>query len=322
LDRPGAQARLLIARTLAVVAAGVLLGAAASGSGRSLPPLKAAGWLGPDADLKADLGYAPSECLAKAKDAETRYRIEVGRAAFRSSLLFGGQAGHAGLSCEACHKNGRTNRDFLFPGLSGAPGTADVTSFLMSPKRGKHGAVPKPIPDLSGPRSGLRISQDPKREDLRNFVHGIVTEEFDGPEPPKGVMDGLVVYVRHLGPEHCPKPERVKLSAGSRLEDARRAVRAADLALVRKDPATAQVMVEAARDSLGVINERYAGPGLSRERASLKASAAELQVLRQAIASGDRSARSRAAAWIAGTAGLQRTLKAAESRSLYNPDRL
>ena len=313
MDRPGQTARLLI-----LIGAGLLVGAATA-----RPPLKAARWLSADADVRADLGFAPSECLAKVKDAKTRYQIEVGRAAFRSSLLFGGQAGHAGLSCEACHKNGRTNPDFQFPGLSGAPGSADVTSFLMSPKRGKHGAVPKPIPNLSCPKPAPRISQDPNRPDLRAFINGIVTEEFDGPEPPKGGMDGPVAYVRHLGPEHCPKPETVRLTAESRLEDARRAVRAADQAVVRKDPKTAETMVEAARDSLGVINERYAGGDLKPERDALRASAIELAGLRQAIAAGDQgSARRRAAEWIAGSAGLERTLKAAEPRSLYNPQRL
>ncbi|MGF7473737.1 hypothetical protein WFJ45_23635, partial [Salmonella enterica subsp. enterica serovar Minnesota] len=70
----------------------------------------------------------------------------IGRAAFNSPLLLGGQAARAGLSCASCHRNGRGNPDFHFPGISGAPGTADVTASLLSSHRGDGQFNPKPIP--------------------------------------------------------------------------------------------------------------------------------------------------------------------------------
>jgi hypothetical protein len=312
MDRPGAFARVLI-----LAACGLLLAASVA-----RPPLRAARWLAPDADLAASLGFLPSECLGRPRTVEARYRVEVGRAAFRSSVLFGGQAGRAGLSCDACHRSGRDNPRFLFPGLSGAPGTADVTSDLMSPKRGDHLDNPKPIPNLSGPKDRLKISQDPARKDVEAFVHGIVTEEFDGPEPSPTVLAGLAAYVRALSPGRCPKQTLLPQRAHDRLDDVRRALLAADGALARRDPATAQAMVEAARSGLGLIYERYAAPDLERPRAELRAADLELLSLRRRIEAHAPDARVRIAEWIAGSGGLEKTLKRDESRSLFNPARL
>ena len=122
-------------------------------------------------------------------DPAERARIEVGRAAFRTPLLLGGQAARLGLSCESCHANGRGNPAFRFPGLSGAPGTADVTAPLMSARRGDEVFDPRPIPDLAAPGKVARVRGDPA---LGAFVRGLIVEEFDGREPPPAVLDGLV----------------------------------------------------------------------------------------------------------------------------------
>jgi hypothetical protein len=288
----------------------------------ALPPLKGARWLAPGTDLKTALGTLPGECVTLPKTRAARWRVEVGRAAFRSTVIFGGQAGRAGLSCNACHVNGRTNPDFQFPGLSGAPGTADITSFLMSPKRGKDEHHYKPIPNLSGPKTALRIDQDPHRKDLEGFIHGIVTEEFDGREPSPAVLNGLASYVRALSPSACPKAERIAQSPRDRLEDIRRALRAADGALARHDAPTAVAMVESARSQLGLIYERYPGDGLEHSRSELKAAGLSLASLRSAIDRGDKQARVKIAEWIASSSSLEKTLMRDEPRSLFNPQRL
>ena len=167
-------------------------------------PIRAARWIAPGADKARLLSEKPSECLAKAQTPELAYQVEIGRAAFNTPLLLGGQASRAGLQCESCHRGGRTNPQFFFPHVSGKPGTADVTTSVFSSHRGDGIDNPKPIPDLSGPRALLKVSRDPKKPDLRNFIHGLVTQEFDGAEPPPAVMDGLAAYVRSLTPEACP----------------------------------------------------------------------------------------------------------------------
>ena len=125
MDRPGIRAAGLAGAAL------LALGAAAVE-----PPLRALRWLAAGADPVAAATREPAECLRPTQDRDQTWRIEVGRAAFRSPLLLGGQASRAGLSCESCHLAGRDNPRFHFAGLSGAPGTADVTASLFSSHRG------------------------------------------------------------------------------------------------------------------------------------------------------------------------------------------
>jgi hypothetical protein len=258
-------------RAAAVLGAGLaaLLVLAAAGK-TDLSVIHAARWLAPGADRVRDLGSLPTECLTPSNDPGAAYEIEVGRAAFRTSLTLGGQASRAGLACDSCHRDGRGNPDFFFPGLSGAPGTADVTTALFSSHRDDGIDNPKPIPDLSGPRELLKVSRDPKKPDLRNFIHGLVTEEFDGAEPPRAVMDGLAAYVRSLRPDACPSNSTTPIRMESVMADATRAMHAAEAAAVRKDGATAVLMVASARTQLGLIYERYQAPALAGERASAR----------------------------------------------------
>jgi len=285
-------------------------------------PLRAVRWLAPDADLARVLGQAPTECLAPAPDPENAYRIEVGRAAFRSPLLLGGQAARAGLACESCHREGRSNPDFQFPGVSGSPGTADVTSSLFSSHRGDDLDNPRPIPDLSGPTAGLKVSRQPDARLLQSFVHGLITEEFDGAEPPPRVLEGLVAYVRALSPGACPASPTRALKVADLVEDARRAARTGLMASDRRDVPTAIAMVQAARGRLGLIFERYDGPGLAAERAALTTSDDELAAVLAQLRADDPWAETSLRAWLARSDRLERRLAAAESRSLFDPLRL
>ncbi|MFL6729987.1 MAG: hypothetical protein ACJ8EZ_08675, partial [Sphingomicrobium sp.] len=85
---------------------------------RAQLPIREARWL-QSPDLVADLTTQPPECLAWPADTAQRSSVAVGRALFRSPLLLGGQAARAGLSCASCHRNGRSNPHFHFPGISG-----------------------------------------------------------------------------------------------------------------------------------------------------------------------------------------------------------
>ena len=176
------------------------------------------------------------------------------------------------MSCATCHRNGRGNPDFLFPGLSGAAGTADVTSSLMSSHRGDHRDDPVPIPDLGGPLGRLKVSR--AGDALERFIHGLVTEEFDGPEPPPEVLAGLAAYVRVMSPASC-RPER-RIALATRLADVEDAVR-----LARDSQGeTRRLMLAAARSTLGAIDERYRLPGLEADRAVLRDGDAELARIR------------------------------------------
>lgn len=319
MDRKPAAARVLILRLLLPVLAAVAL----AGAGAvDLSAIHAARWLAPGVDRATALGSMRTECLTPAQGPEQAYLIEVGRAAFRTPLLLGGQAARAGIACESCHQGGRGNPDFFFPGLSGAPGTADVTSSLFSSHRDDGIDNPKPIPDLSGPKDHLKVSQDPGSPALRSFIHGLITEEFDGAEPPPQVLAGVAAYVRALSPSACPSQARQPLHARDFAANAARAARTASLALQHKDPATAVFLVGAARTQLGLISERFDQPGSGAARAALRTADLDLQAVRAAIRAGDPRADERLAVWLAEAPSWTRIVEAQADQSLFNPARL
>lgn len=319
MDRKPAAPHVLILSLAALATAGAAL---AGAKAVDLSVIHAARWLAPGADRAVALGSARPECLTPAHDPEQAYLIEVGRAAFRTPMLLGGQAARAGVACESCHQGGRSNPDFFFPGLSGAPGTADVTSSLFSSHRDDGIDNPKPIPDLSGPKDRLKVSQDPKSPALESFIHGLITQEFDGAEPPSRVLAGLGAYVRALSPAACPIEARRPLRVRDLVDNARRAARTAGLAVDRKDPATAAFMVQAARAQLGLINERFDQPVPARPRAVLRAADADLQAVLAAIRSGDGRSGERLAIWQVESRSWASEIEADAPQSLFNPARL
>lgn len=300
MDPGRAFARLLSALPLAL-----LLGGASDGLKL---PIGEARWLEP-ASLYRALSHEPAECFAAPGDPARRRQAEIGRIAFRTPLLLGGQAARAGLSCASCHRNGRGNPDFVFPGLSAAPGTADVTASLMSRHRGDGRFNPVPIPDLGGPRGALKVSQAPAGGALEAFLRGLVVEEFDGPEPSAEVLAGLAAYVRALRPEACRGGER-RIGLASRLELAERAV---ELAAIEEGE-TRRLLIAAARSQLGAVDERFAIPGGEPARALLRDADRELAAL--------RSGRGDIRAWRRNWPERRRRLLRLERNSLYDQRRL
>ena len=316
MDRSRPRSGVLTGRLLIAIAAALFLVAAAAA-----PPLKAMRWLAPGVRPLV-LASRPAECLATPADPDDAYRVELGRAAFRTPLLLGGQAARAGIACETCHQNGRSNPNFDFPGLSGAPGTADVTSSLFSSHRGDDVDNPRPIPDLGGPREKLKVSQGRQGRALETFVDGLIVQEFDGHEPPPAVLDGLAAYVRAMGPAACPAQAREPVRLAGAVSDARRAARAALAAIAHDDFDAAAVMVEAVRSQLGAINERYAAPGLADERRALAAADQDLARALAAVRLHDRAAADDLHAWLEKSDAWSAQLARTERKSLYDPIRL
>jgi hypothetical protein len=293
-----------LARFLSALPFAFLVGAA----GRLELPVREARWLAPGA-LYAGLSREPPECFAKPAEPAERRLAQIGRIAFRTPLLLGGQAARAGLSCASCHRNGRGNPDFHFPGLSGPPGTADVTASLMSSHRGDGRFNPRPIPDLGGPRRALKVSQDPRERALEAFIRGLVVEEFDGPEPSSEALQGLAAYVRALRPAACGRGER-RVSLASRLELVEDS---AELAEVETGE-TRRLLLAAARSQLGEIDERFALPGGEAARAMLREADGELRKLRSGEADMQR--------WRRQWPAWKRNLLRLEPASLFDPKRL
>ena len=286
------------------------------------PPIRALHWIAPSADPVHAVATQPTECLRLPADPAEALSVEVGRAAFRTPVLLGGQAARASLTCETCHRDGRTNPDFQFPGVSGAPGTADVTQSIFSSHRGDGIDNPRPIPDLSGPKARLKVDQAPASPALATFIHGLVTEEFDGPEPSPATLRGLAAYVRALTPAACPTTARQPVDARLLMSDARRALAAARAEIAQGDRPTAVLMLAAARARLGLIDERLEGERFAALRAELRAASARLAGAQDTLRQGQDPADGDLAAWLADSRPLETRLVAAEPASLFNPARL
>ncbi len=305
-------------------AALILAGYAVCGPTAAAPedsPLRAMQWLAPGANLDEAIASAPAECLRPATTEAERHSREIGRAAFRSALVLGGVAARAGISCDSCHRSGRDNPDFQFQGVSGPPGTADVTNSLFSSHRADGIDNPRPIPNLSGPKSALKIDQAPASASLEPFIHGLIVEEFDGPEPTPATLAGLADYVRALAPQACPAAARTPVSVSSLVDDARRAVVAAGVAAGDGDLATAVQAVASARGRLGLIDERFADPGLTGDRQRLRRADAGLAQIQAAMRRG-RPAEALIGRWLAQASGLDSALTIRQDRSLFSSERV
>ena len=231
--------------------------------------LRAQAWSANDAALAHDLTHAPRECVG-ALSAEA----EAGRALFRSPGLLGGPAARLGLSCNACHSNGRVNATFFLPELTNRAGAADVTSEWASKVRGDGVMNPRDIPDLAGvaqrPTHG-RLA-DPS---LSHFVASVIEEEFQGEAPSPQAFNDLMAYLRALDANAC-SPGEVALTLSDAAGDVRRAVSAAE----RADAPSASALLLAAQDAMGRVVERLPPARFARQRRALEDLSRELGAMR------------------------------------------
>jgi hypothetical protein len=253
------------------------LGLIAATSGGSVP-LRELRWIAPEARFDSVTRFN-QPCFTR----QSPFRI-YGLVTFEDPLLLGGQAARAGISCASCHNGGRGNPAFVFPGVSGAAGTADVTSSLFSSHRGDGRFNPKPIPDLTA--DAPKISRG-ETGVLEAFIRGLIVEEFDGPEPPARVIDGLAAYVRSLDPDACQPSEPLTITVD--LVRYGVAIAAAEYALKDGDPELAKVMIRAARSRLGTVAERFSSETSPAAIAALDEADTTLKALQNQLREGNDS---------------------------------
>jgi hypothetical protein len=282
-------------------------------------PIKEARWTAPDKRADA-LSTRPKECLTLPAGGAALTQMMVGRAAFNTPNLLGGQAARAGLSCASCHVNGRGNPHFIFPGLSGLPGTADVTSSIMSKTRGDGVINPKQIPDLA--MDAPKIARDADRPALRDFIRGLVAEEFDGAEPPAAVLEGLAAYVRALSPDACGDDKAIALTLRTALSEVIDPTEVALRLWKAGDSESARLMIAASRAALGRIHERFEAPELGRERKHIEALDTELRTIQLALDRKSNRIDRSINKWQRQFAGRAPGLLSAESRSLFAADQI
>lgn len=157
-------------------------------------------WAHPDANLVGVLTAEPAECLRSADSPKENRQILLGKIAFRSPYLLGGQAARQRLSCDACHTNGHINQHFFIEGLSGAAGSADVSNFHFSKSLGDGVFNPKPIPSLRALDKPVGADATASRE---AFILRLIEKEFDGTAPSTPIKHALLKYVDGLGGDTC-----------------------------------------------------------------------------------------------------------------------
>jgi len=269
-------------------------------------------WVQPGTDLVSVLSENPAECLPDGAKADPN--IQLGRAAFRSPFLLGGQAARQGLTCQACHTQGQTNDDFFVIGLSDQPGTADVTNFHFSDDLGDEVFNPSLIPSLSDEVHG--VNYNPESAELEALVTRLITKEFNGETPDPQVFSGLVSYLRALDVKACSYDEEdVPTLKGTALmnyniesvSDMFEALETSGYSSISK-----QFMIAAVRHEIGNIYKHYPG------KTALQDDLINLGQLLNARQGDVEHARLMQASEI--WANLEPQLKVQYEKSLFNPD--
>lgn len=276
-------------------------------------------WLSPATDTARHFTIEPRECLAPARDDETAYLISVGRSAFRNPMVLGEQAARQGLSCNSCHRNGHDNPDFFIAGLSGRPGTVDVTSAVFSKSLEDGRENPVPIPSLLNSHHKSAFGSGAAGKTLDAFLAHVVETEFQGRPLSKTVHDGLKHYIRHLKSDACGPSPTVQVTETTRLEDVRRSVNAAIAAAERGDRASADLLILGAQVALGRLHERYPNPVHAPDRAAIQALARSLQTIRGQAAHDGMPEKDKLMAVIKDVERLAARLRPLRPASLFNP---
>jgi len=210
--------------------------------------LKEVQWLSEQSNLVTALTQRPSECI----NPNAATIATIGRIAFQSSALLGGQAARMGLSCASCHPSGRTNVNFFLNTVSNAPGTADVTHHFFSSNGGNGTLTAVMIPDLANPDQS-RI-KDRWSKAFRQKLKQLIEIEFDGQPAPPTVLDGLQTYLANMDLKFCNKntSEPIRL-----IDDWTDLIDIIDALPLYSDNATNTFLIRASRKQLEQIYWRF-----------------------------------------------------------------
>ena len=274
--------------------------------------LKQSEWLPPGAAVAGDLLHRPVEALEGG--VKQNFFVEFGRLAFRSPEILGGNARRAGISCNACHSNGHVNTRFFVPGVSGKPGTVDVTNKLWN-LRGEDGLLnPITIPTLRDVGRKPRLGRDARSASVHEFSRAVIVTEFGGDEPSPFLLDALTAYMVKLRKPVSNEPEKVTLAKD--LEDLMRYTRVLRVVQLDEDAGLTELTVRMIRGQIGFIAERFFRPEHEVARAALAAWVDDLRAIEELGRNKDFPA---ARARLAAMAPPPSALLAAEKTSLYDP---
>ena len=221
------------------------------------PDIADSKWIHGDADLIAALTEIRSECRTATSDADRMHAIRLGRVAFRSPVLLGGLAARVGMSCNSCHPNGHANDAFFVVGVSGKPGTADVTGSVFSKVRDDQIFNPVPIPSLLDSSARSSFGSVAPVADLPTFLNAAIVDEFQGQPPTATIADALLAYVTSLQSSSCNAPAIIPVSLESDAQGLRETLGLILASLDRDDPSAAKFVLASLRAALGRVYRRF-----------------------------------------------------------------
>ena len=258
--------RFRLSKRLAVLALLAMLWPATLPAAANPPDIADIKWIHEDADLIAALTRTRAECGVATANAERMYAIRLGRVAFRSPVLLGGLAARVGISCNACHPNGHENPAFFVLGVTGRPGTADVTGSVFSTERDDHIFNPVPIPSLIDVAARPSFGSVAPVEDLPTFLKAAIVDEFQGQPPPSSVADALLAYVTSLQSSACKDPPSIAVSFEADANELRDTLALVVASLDRNEPRAADFVLLSLRAALGRIYQRFPESIAAREK--------------------------------------------------------
>lgn len=210
-------------------------------------------WLPPGSILAPDA--VPPERLTVAAGAH--HLAELGRLAFRSPEILGGNARLSGIACQTCHTNGGANAVFLIPGLSDRPGRIDVAHRLWNPAADDGVDLPLDIPALHGAAAASPYGTVVRFGSLRDFTRRVIVVEFGGAEPRPDLLDALVEYQLALAAADAPAAS--ELARGETAADLPRYLAVLERAVAAEDAGLAELVSRMIRAALGRMAAGAAG---------------------------------------------------------------
>ena len=260
----------------------------------------------------------PVECVNIPVEPMRRAQFILGRLAFESPALLGGQAARMGLSCASCHPSARTNKHFFIKNISGAAGTADVSENFFSSQGGNDYFAPVAIPDLADRANMQFLDRDTPK--FREKLLRLVTVEFDGQPPSTTTLDALQIYLQQVDQKHCDDKNKTIAKTWqqdwSRLFDA---VELIERAIEDENNKQLLFVVRMARLRLQVLFDRYGIANSAQLNAALIQSSRELQKLTKPVNPKNPAGSSiKLLKWKAKNAVIMEMLDDKQQQSAYN----
>lgn len=236
-------------------------------------------WLHPQSDPAGFVSrYFPDPISEE--DRQT-YHVELGRVAFRNSLLLGGFAAREGLTCATCHPGGQRNDAFFISGLSAEAGTIDTTTSVFSKVLGDNRFNPVAIPSLIDVAKTAPYGQKENFSTLDDFVRHVIVDEFAGEQPSAVIFEALLAYLNALDSDLSKPSEPLRVRHS--MDDLKRSLDVLEETVKRDDKQLIFFIVHGMRQDLGRVAERYRGPDCLAIRTDLSEASEILRLFRVQI---------------------------------------